>query len=113
MDDRHNQPPRFVDLELSLAQRLEGLDPRSGQGALGAPKKTPPVAEERRGENGSSGKRGVCGIITLDIPRPPPEVRYLDPKKIPKTPFTSGGMTGCLGLDGYPFFGVIKLLGFE
>eukprot|EP00434_Breviolum_minutum_P035989 symbB.v1.2.031873.t2/scaffold3748.1/size51016/1 len=36
----------FVDLELSLAKRLEGLDPRSGRGALAAP--VPPAAEERQ-----------------------------------------------------------------
>ena len=31
-------------------------------------------------------------------PGPPPEVWSLDPKIIPKTPLTSGGMTGCLGI---------------
>ena len=43
-------------------------------------------------------------------PGPPPEVWSLDPKIIPKTPFTSGGMTGCLGIllcvFGW-FFGLI------
>ena len=32
-----------------------------------------------------------------DIQIPSKVVWYLDPKNIPKTPFTSGGMTGCLG----------------
>ena len=27
-----------------------------------------------------------------------PEKVFLDPKNMPKTPFTSGGMTGCLGM---------------
>ena len=35
---------------------------------------------------------------TLDI-QTPPEVRYLDPQNIPKTPFTSGGTVfRCLGI---------------
>ena len=30
-------------------------------------------------------------------PGPPAEVRYLDPKDIPKKNLTAGGMTGCVG----------------
>ena len=66
-----------MDLEKSLAERLHGIDPRSGTGALASP--IPPPAEERQDGYGRKSKKKVPFYHTRktwkDIERPEDQFR--------------------------------------